>query len=68
MPDMKQIARAAAFWPDMREVADDYRLSFRTVRRLVADGVVESINLGKIRVNPESVERWLADQYQPGEG
>lgn len=68
MPDMKQIARDAAFWPDMREIADDYCLSFRTVRRLVADGVVEAINLGKIRVNPESVERWLEGQYQPGEG
>lgn len=68
MPDMKQIARDAATWPDMREISDDYRLSFRTVRRLVADGVVESINLGKIRVNPDSVDSWLESRYQPGEG
>ncbi|WP_426241863.1 helix-turn-helix domain-containing protein [Nocardioides sp. LHG3406-4] len=68
MPDMKQIARDAAFWPSIQEVADDYRLPFRTVRRLVTEGEVEAIKLGKIRVNPASVERWLGRQYQPGEG
>ncbi|MCP3422980.1 helix-turn-helix domain-containing protein [Nocardioides pinisoli] len=67
MADMKTIARQAADWPDQRELAEEYEVSFRMVRRLVATGEVESIRLGKIRVSPESFERWLAAQYRPGE-
>lgn len=68
MPDMKQIANDAAFWPSVPEAADDYNIPLRRLRRLVNDGVVESISLGKTRVNPDSVERWLESRYQPGEG
>ena len=67
MPDMKQIARDAAFWPDQREAADEYALPYRTVRRLVAEGEVTSIKIGKIRVDPASIERWLEGRYRPAD-
>jgi excisionase family DNA binding protein len=66
-PNMKQIARAAAEWPTVAQAAQEYATTYRTLRQAIERGEIESIRLGHTRVNPESVERWLAARYTPGE-
>lgn len=68
MPDMKQVAREAAFWPTIQQAADDYGVSYRVIRGAVERGEVTAVRIDKIRVSPDSVDRWFADRYWPAEG
>ena len=68
MADIKQIAKDARFWPSLTEVAEDYGLSKYAVRQALERREIEAIKIGTIRVNPESVERWLESRYCPGRG
>ena len=61
--NLKQKAREAATWPTVQEAADDYGMSYRMIRGAIERGEVESARIGKIRVNPESVERWVASRF-----
>lgn len=67
MPDIKKIARKAAEWPTVQETADDYGIEWRVIKNAIERGEIEAIKIGKIRVNPASVERWLESRYWPGE-
>jgi excisionase family DNA binding protein len=63
--DIKKVVQRAAFWPTIQEAADEWRVSYRTIRLAIERGDIESIRLGKIRVNPDSVERFFASRYSP---
>lgn len=63
---MKAIARKANDWPTIQQTADDFSISWRVIRAAIERGEIEAIRIGHIRVNPESVERYLAARYSPG--
>jgi excisionase family DNA binding protein len=64
--DMREVAKRAAEWPVMQQVADDYSISWRVIRAAIERGEIEAIKVGHIRVNPASVEAWLEARYSPG--
>jgi hypothetical protein len=64
---MRDVARRAAEWPTIQQAADDYATTYRVLRQAVERGEIEAIRLNRIRVNPSSIEAWIADRYMPGE-
>lgn len=48
------IREAATTWPDQRQLAADHSVSERWVRSLVDRGLVETVRLNTIRINPAS--------------
>lgn len=66
--DLKQIARKAAEWPTLQQTADDYGIEWRVIKNAIERGEIRAMKIGHIRVDPESVERWLESRFWPGEG
>jgi hypothetical protein len=53
----------AAEWPSQRDLARDYGVPERFVCSLVNRGLVESIRLNTIRVNPASFEAYIESTH-----
>lgn len=64
--DIAELCRASRSWPLPEEVADEYDVPERFVRAAIERGEVATIKLDRIRVDPDSWERWILSRYRPG--
>ena len=64
--DIAELCRASRSWPTPDEIADDYDVPERFVRAAIERGEVTTIKIDRIRVDPDSWQRWIASRYQPG--
>jgi hypothetical protein len=63
----KEKIREAAGWPTIREVSDMYGVPERFVRTLWEARLVEAVKLNLIRINPESLEKYIDSEYNAGQ-
>ena len=59
----RDLISEATTWPDQRQLADDYNVSQRWVRALVDRGLVETVRLNTIRINPASFETYIESTH-----
>jgi hypothetical protein len=59
----RRIAEAAE-WPSIRETADDWELPERYVRGLVERGLVRSVHIDRIRIDPDSFEAYMEEMLE----
>ena len=65
-PDVS-LVRAAATWPTIREVADEYGVPWRWVKSLAERRKLRTYVLDKVRIDPEDWEDFLARRYRPAD-
>jgi hypothetical protein len=59
----RDLIREAVDWPNKKEIAEEYGIPERYIRTLVDRGLVESIRLNTIRVNPASLEAYIESTH-----
>jgi hypothetical protein len=63
---VRDLVREAMAWPSMAELAEDYGVPPRFVRSLIDRGLVETVRLNVLRVNPASFEAFVRSGHTPG--